>query len=158
VRISLTRVPLLLLLTACGNPCGPATGLVSEVADGDTIALETGEKIRYLLVDAPEITQGHNDCYGKEASDFNRALVLGRTVSLKYDDSGCKDRFGRLLAYVTVDDREVNTLLLERGYACVLYIAPAGTQRKDEFLQIQDSAKASKAGLWGACSTSPCAN
>ena len=118
---------LALFLCACGSPCGPGSGEVSEVTDGDTIVLKSGEKIRYLLVNAPEITNGHNDCFGKEAADFNRAQVLGAQVTLKYDESGCKDRFGRLLAYVSVGGSEINTELVKRGFACVLFVPPAGT-------------------------------
>lgn len=139
-----------------GSVCGPTSGTVKSVADGDTITLESGEKIRYLLVDTPEITNGHNDCYGAEARDFNKSLVEGQEVTLQYDESECKDRYGRLLAYVSVNGREVNSLLVERGFACVLYIAPAGTARKDEFLSIQSQAKLDQKGVWGFCSPVPC--
>ncbi|MFL5318409.1 MAG: thermonuclease family protein [Myxococcaceae bacterium] len=148
----------LLLLCGCGSSsvCGPTTGDVENVVDGDTIQLTTGEKIRYLLVDTPEITNGHNDCYGAEARDFNRSLVDAKTVSLQYDEAQCKDRFGRLLAYVSVDGHEVNKLLVERGFACVLSIPPAGDARKDEFLSTQTTAKSEGRGVWGFCDPVPC--
>src|SRR5689334_22145819 len=89
----------LLLLVACGrSPCGPATGVVTSVIDGDTIRLESGETIRYLLVDTPEVTHGKNDCFGPEAKDFNTQLVLGKTVSLWYPEGECHDRYERSLA------------------------------------------------------------
>ncbi|MFP2931643.1 thermonuclease family protein [Pyxidicoccus sp. 3LG] len=127
---SLTETVLCVLATAllacgedAGSPCGPDTGRVVEVIDGDTVVLEGGERIRYLLADAPESTGGATDCFGPEALAFNRGLVEGRQVTLAYGEA-CSDRFGRLLAYVSVDGREVNTLLVERGHACVLHVPP----------------------------------
>ena len=134
--------------------CGPRTGVVAEVIDGDTVRLETGEKVRYLMIDTPEITNGHNDCYGAEAKKFNADYVLGQEVDLTYDVE-CKDKYGRLLAYVEVPDGEMNSLLIARGYACMLYLPPNGEDREIEFRDLQRSAKDQKLGLWGAC-PSPC--
>ena len=141
----------------CGSgtpPCGPSHGVVAEAIDGDTIVLASGEHVRYLLVNTPETTSGKLDCYGPEATDFNRALVTGKEVALTYDTE-CKDRYGRLLAYVTVDGRDVNALLVERGYACVLFIPPDGQARKAQFDALAAQAKTDKRGLWGAC-LNPC--
>jgi micrococcal nuclease len=165
------RVPGLfaLLLLACdpdaGTPevqepnlsdCGPTQGVVERVVDGDTIVLETGEKIRYLMVDTPEITNGHDDCYGAQARDYNESLVLGQTVELTYDEQ-CTDSYGRLLAYVETPDGEANTLLVRRGYGCVLYIPPNGSARQDEFEDLEDEARAEYEGMWGSCGD-PCAD
>lgn len=148
---------LLPLVAACGtssSPCGTTEAKVDRVIDGDTIVLTDGQKVRYLLVDAPETTLGHDDCYGSNASQFNSDLVLGKTVQLSYDVE-CMDKYGRLLAYVTVDGMEVNTLLVERGYACVLHIPPDGDARADEFKNYQLEAKTAMRGLWGACNPLP---
>jgi micrococcal nuclease len=148
----------LALGAGCGHagPCGPPSATASRVIDGDTIELETGDRVRYLLVDAPEITLGHNDCYGIQAADFNRAQVEGLTVSLSYDDAACKDKYGRWLAYVSVDGQEVNRALVEKGFACVLYIPPAGTARKMEFDDLEVVAKTNRIGLWGTCNPVTC--
>lgn len=148
---------LVVLLAACGgggSPCGPTEGKVDRVIDGDTIVLASGEKIRYLLVDAPETTNGHNDCYGSNAAQFNTDLVLGKAVQLSYDVE-CTDMYGRLLAYVSVDGQEVNSLMVQRGYACVLHIPPDGDDRADEFKMYQLEAKTANRGLWGACDPLP---
>ena len=47
-----------------------------------------------------------------------------RVVSEDVEPPDLQPRFGRTLAYVTVGSQEVNTLLVERGYACVLFIPP----------------------------------
>ncbi len=76
----------LVVLCACGSEsaCGPSGGVVSRVVDGDTVVLQTGERVRYLLVDTPESTGGKRECFGAEARDFNRSLVEGRVVRLTY--------------------------------------------------------------------------
>jgi micrococcal nuclease len=152
-------------LAACadsGPVCGPDRGVVARVVDGDTVELASGEKVRYLLVDTPESVNGADDCFGHEAAELDRSLVLGREVTLRYDDAAagdaaaCHDRYGRLLAYVSVDGREVNTLLVERGYACVLYLPPAGTSRHEAFERLEAEARAQRRGLWAACEVAPC--
>lgn len=134
--------------------CGPSTAVVARVLDGDTIELESGERVRYLLIDTPEVS-GSVECFGLEAKELNTDLVLGKTVSLRYD-AECTDRFDRLLAYVSLGGRSINTLLLERGYACVLFIPPNGSDRIEEYNQLESAAKAQDKGLWGACETNPC--
>lgn len=149
----------ILALAACdggggGSVCGPTTAVVSRVIDGDTVVLDSGERVRYLMIDTPENTST-TECYGPEATEENRTLVEGQTVELAYDVE-CTDKYGRLLAYVSVSGREVNSILVERGYACVLYIPPNGTDRKSEFDDLELRAKSGDFGLWGACETNPC--
>ena len=145
-------------LAACdgggGSDCGPTSGRVARVIDGDTIELESGEGIRYLMVDTPENTTSV-ECYGPEATAFNADLVEGKDVEIEYD-AECEDRYDRLLAYVSVDGREVNSLLVERGFACVLYIPPNGTDREAEFDALEATARSESRGLWGACPENPC--
>jgi micrococcal nuclease len=135
--------------------CGPSTGVVDHVVDGDTVVLESGERIRYLLVDTPEITDGKNECWGTQASDHNAALVVGRSVALTYDVE-CEDIYGRLLAYVIVDNVEVNRELLETGNACLLHISPNGDGVFQEYQALEDAAKQAGLGMWGACATVQC--
>lgn len=154
-----SAVPLLCALgasAACsgGSECGPTSGTVARVVDGDTIELESGETIRYLMVDTPENTSSV-ECYGPEAAAFNADLVEGKEVALAYDTE-CTDRYDRLLAYVSVDGREVNSLLVERGFGCVLYIPPDGADREEEFDALEATARAENRGLWGACPENPC--
>ena len=144
-------------LAACSPApsCGPSSALVDHTIDGDTIVLENGDKVRYLMVNAPETTNGHDDCYGSNAATFNHDLVAGKTVELVYDTE-CKDKYDRWLAYVSIGGQEVNTLLVDRGYACVLHIAPNGDDRLDEFNDLQTEARQAHRGLWGTCDPIPC--
>ncbi|CAN5862483.1 thermonuclease family protein [soil metagenome] len=157
--MKLAALALVGTVAACGgetvSECGPNEATVTRVIDGDTVELDTGVKIRYLLINAPETTNGHNDCYGSNAAQFNTDLVLDKKVELDYDVQ-CQDMYGRTLAYVKVDGQEVNTLMLERGYACLLHISPDGDDRLDEFKALQQQAKDAKRGLWGQCDPIPC--
>ncbi len=161
-RLGLRVLLGLLLGTATGlacetgdpSDCGPSEGVVERVIDGDTVVLASGERIRYLLVDTPE-TSGTVGCYGPEASAFNKSLVEGATVQLTYDDE-CTDRYDRLLAYVELEGRSVNELLLTRGFACVLHIPPNGAERVAHYRQLEEQAQVGQVGLWAACTESPC--
>lgn len=148
----------LVLCAGCGTKsiCGPTSATVARVVDGDTVELTGGERVRYLLVDTPETTAGKNDCYGAEAVAFNKSQVEGMTVALTYDEAECRDRYGRLLAFVTAGRTDVNLELVKRGLACVLYIAPAGMARKTEFETAASVAKTDRTGLWGACNPVTC--
>jgi micrococcal nuclease len=132
-----------------GSSCGPSSAYVPQITDGDTIELDNGEKVRYLGVDTPE-TYGQTDCYGPEAKAFNRDLVEAKQVELEYDVE-CRDMYGRLLAYVTVNGQMVNRVLLERGYARVLIIPPNGAKYEQEFRDLEAEARNGAVGLWGAC-------
>ncbi len=138
-----------------GAACGPTSGVVARIVDGDTIELESGEKIRYLMIDTPESTNGAMDCWGEESKQFNTNLVLGKEVSIRYDVE-CTDRYGRLLAYIDVGDREVNSYMVEQGQACVLHISPNGDDRVDEFNDLELVAKTLGKGLWGSCDPVTC--
>lgn len=145
-----------LAISACGGGrCGPASAEVARVIDGDTIELSDGKRVRYLLVDAPENTSGHVDCYGPEAAAYNRMLVEGQRIKLAYDVE-CTDNYGRLLAWVEVNGVSVNARLIEQGYACVLYIPPNGESRRAEFMNLQAEARAAGRGMWGVCEVIGC--
>lgn len=135
------------------HPCGPLSGVVAHVLDGDTIELETGQRVRYILVDTTEL--GDSDCWSTEATSFNSMLTLGETVSLEYDQE-CTDHFGRLLAYVSVGDVEVNRALLENGHACLLYIPPNGNSKVAEYQTLETAAREQGLAMWGACDPVPC--
>ena len=154
------RTALLLAVCACGSStaedrCGPTQAMVKSVIDGDTIILDDETHVRYILADSNEITNGHTDCYGEEAKQYNASLVEGELVDLSYD-SECTDRFGRLLAYVAVGGREVNRLLVERGYACVIYIPPDGAAKHDDYMAAEAQSRAAMRGMWGACEVVAC--
>jgi micrococcal nuclease len=125
------------------------------VVDGDTIQVSlNGESVgvRYLLIDTPETVDPRTtvQCMGKEASARNKQLVERQTVYLEKDITD-RDRFGRLLRYVYLDDgRMVNEILTREGYAAVSTVPP-DVKYVDLLLDAQGDAVRSGRGLWGVC-------
>lgn len=127
--------------------------LVTRVIDGDTIELENGQRVRYIGMDTPETVSPSKpvQCFGKEASDKNKELVLGKKVRLEKDITD-RDKYDRLLRYVYVGDLFVNLELVRRGYA-FSYTYPPDVKFQDEILSAQQQAREEKAGLWLSCPT-----
>lgn len=132
-----------------------STALVTEVIDGDTIRLESGETVRYIGIDTPETKHPNKpiECFGKEASQKNIELVLGRNVKLVKDVSET-DRYGRLLRYVYVGDVFINQELVRQGYAYSSAFPPDISQQ-ELFNEAQKSAQQDILGLWNKAICAP---
>jgi micrococcal nuclease len=137
------------------SPQGPVeVARVLRVVDGDTIEIQrTGgrARVRYIGMNTPESVAPDRpiECFGKEASERNRALVEGREVRLEKDVSDT-DRFGRLLRYVWLDDVLINARLVEEGYAEVSTFPP-DVKYQSLFTDLQQSARQQSRGLWAEC-------
>jgi len=76
------------------------TVYVSEVIDGDTFVLSTGEIIRLLCIDTPENGQVNY----QEAKDFLSYLIFLKEIRIEQSKTLDKqDRYNRTLAYVYVN-------------------------------------------------------
>ncbi|MFC1807186.1 thermonuclease family protein [Candidatus Omnitrophota bacterium] len=140
---------LILILAGCYPPTTEGYyGAVKWVADGDTIKLANGEFVRYIGIDTPELNhkKGTPQYYAKEAKEFNEKLASGKVVRLEFDAER-RDKYGRLLAYVFVDDTFVNARLIEEGYAKLLTIPP-NIKYADDLLKLQREAKSERKGIW----------
>ena len=122
---------------------------VARVVDGDTIKLSNGETVRYIGIDTPETKHPKKPVqyYGKEASEANKRLVDGKEVRLEFDVDK-RDRYGRLLAYVYIDDIFVNAWLVKNGYAKVSTYPP-NVKYQQLFLDLERKARENNRGLWG---------
>jgi micrococcal nuclease len=136
----------------CSNQ-DTCTAKANIVIDGDTIVLDTGEKVRYTGVDTPETVDPRKpvQCFGKEASDKNKELVEGKEVKLVKDISD-KDKYGRLLRYVYVGDKFVNDSLVKDGFAHSSSYPP-DIKYQEQFRKSEEEARNNKIGLWadGIC-------
>jgi endonuclease YncB( thermonuclease family) len=130
-------------------------GRVNRVIDGDTILMEDGRTVRYLNIDTPETKKQNTpiQCYGKEAFEYNKALVQGREVEL-VSDTEKTDKYGRDLRFVYLIGRNngniemsVNALMVTKGYARSYIIKPNNTFEK-EFAAYQYNAQQKKLGVW----------
>lgn len=126
----------------------PGEYLVVKVIDGDTIELSSGEKVRYIGVDTPELhrPQKSVEYFAREAYEANRRLVEGKKVRLEFDVQK-QDRYGRLLAYVYVDGIMVNEWLVANGYARVATFPP-NVKYAERFLELEREARRLELGLW----------
>ena len=117
---------------------------VIEVIDGNTVKLETGEKFRFLGIDAPEI----NVRWGPEAKEFNEKTLLNKRVQIELDQIKL-DRYGRILGYIWVDDILINEVLVERGYAKINLIkSEVKPKYLDRMIKAENWAKQNHDGVW----------
>lgn len=124
---------------------------VKKAVDGDTIQLESGQTVRYIGINTPETKDKRKgvECFGKEAFEKNKELVEGKEIRLEKDVSD-KDKYGRLLRYVYVDDIFVNDYLVREGYAyAVTY--PPDVKYQTQLKEAQDEARENNRGLWKEC-------
>jgi micrococcal nuclease len=135
---------------------GPASAhaYVVRTVDGDTIEARIDgelENVRYIGVDTPETVKPGTpvQCFGHRAAAFDRHLVEGERVRLVFGVER-RDVYGRLLAYVYIGHRFVNSELVRRGFARTLAIAP-NTRYQALFGRLELSAARHGRGLWGAC-------
>lgn len=121
-----------------------ATCVVARVVDGDTFQCGD-ERIRILLIDAPELDQGPFGAPAQEA--LIRLLPAGTHVGIETDVE-LRDRYGRLLAYVYAPGGQlVNEEMLRLGYA-VVSVYPPNVKYVDRFRATQEQARAAAVGLW----------
>ncbi len=150
-----------LLATALFAACSEAevtrsedAGVVQRVADGDSIVLEGGDRVRLLQIDAPELGQG--ECYGREAlRELDRMLRRGEAVTLESDPRLDRvDRHRRLLRYVHAAGVNVNVELVRRGAAAPFFKGGVRGRHADTLLDALDEARDARGGMWGACGVS----
>jgi micrococcal nuclease len=129
----------------------PAGTTVTRVVDGDTLDVASGERVRLIGIDTPEV-YGEVECYGPEATQRAIDLASLQHVRLETDPSQDRyDRYGRLLAYVWLDDgRMLNEILVAEGLARE-YLFREPYRYRDRFLVAQGIARIEGHGLWGAC-------
>lgn len=143
---------------------------VVKVTDGDTFEIdmkdENGKnfRVRMLGIDTPEKFNSNKlerdvertgkdkktiQKLGELASDFTKALIDKKKVRLEkesnYED---KDRYGRLLRYVYLEDGTfVNKKIVSEGYANAY--RHFKISKLDEFIAAEKEARENKRGLWG---------
>jgi micrococcal nuclease len=148
MRWALLLVFLGLLPGACEEPTEmpkPVDGepvIIARVVDGDTAELDDGRRVRYIGINTPE--QGQP--FYEEAKEANRRLAEGKEAWLAIDTQPT-DKYGRILAYVWVDDQFVNLELVRQGYANA-YTAPPNVRYSEALLAAEQEAREAEIGLW----------
>src|SRR5690554_1022197 len=127
---------------------------VSRVVDGDTFLIddgsEKGKRVRLIGVDTPETVHPRKpvEYYGREASDYVKNLLANQRIGLEFDVD-TTDRYGRLLAYVYLQDGTfLNAHLIEKGYGQIA-TSPPNVKYVEKFQKLQRKARRKNLGLWG---------
>ncbi|GAB4553559.1 MAG: hypothetical protein Tsb0017_05050 [Geothermobacteraceae bacterium] len=151
---------LLFVLLLAGQVFAGPTGKVTWIYDGDTLKVEGIGKVRLLGIDAPEHEDSYRDRFYRrwnipprrlraiatESLRFQIDTVKGKVVTLSFDRERA-DKYGRVLAYVTLPDgRLLNRLLLQKGYATVF--RRYDFRLKQDFLSAEAEARRAGVGLW----------
>ena len=106
---------------------------VDRIIDGDTIE-SNSTSIRLLGINTPE----RGELYYEEAKEFLEQEILNKTVNLKYGKERY-DKYQRVLAYIFLDNTNINLRLVENGLANTYF--PSG---KDQYYNEFKNA-------WGDC-------
>lgn len=136
----------LFFLIFINHEASATEGLVGRVSvvDGDTLEMH-GNRIRLHGIDAPEsgqsCTDEENKTYrcGQLSANRMASYVSGKAVYCEILD---KDRYGRLIAACSVNDVDVNQLLVTEGWAL------AYRQYSKDYVSAEENAKKLGLGMW----------
>ena len=150
-RITFSATLLAIGISVSSSYAASATNTIAKVYDGDTITLSSGERVRLLQIDTPELSP--EKCYSKEARSALVALLNSpRQITLKTDPKLDKvDRYGRLLRYVFVGKTNINLKLVEIGAAAPYFYRGEKGQYSEQILNAAQMAKSKSIGLWKSC-------
>jgi len=128
---------------------------VIRVVDGDTIVIRYNgkyEKVRLLCVNTPESVhpdKKQNIPMGKVASKYTQKKLTGKYVKLEFEIKKLRGNYGRLLAYVFVDGKNLNLDLVRQGLS-PYYTKYGKSEKYDaEFRAAEKQARKEKLNIWG---------
>jgi micrococcal nuclease len=131
---------------------------VDHVADGDTLTLRNGQRVRFVQIDTPEVYFG-TECYGPQASAITKRLLPpGTAVRLTTEPATDRvDDYGRLLRYVirARDNLNVNVYLVRVGAAAPYFYDHRRGRYAALLERLALRAIRLHLGLWGRCSHTP---
>ena len=146
--LSMVRLFFLISLVFCSSLTNAHSsdqfvGKVVYVVDGDTIdVMHNKSKIRVRLwgIDTPE----WNQPFSKKARLFLKNEVLGKVIRVEVKD---KDDYGRLVAIVKNDYKNINEELVRVGLAWV-YVYYCRESVCDDWKKLEREARLGRTGLW----------
>lgn len=124
---------------------------VTYIFDGDTIEIESGERVRLVGVNTPELGRDGRkpEAFAQKAKKQLTQLIRqhDNRVKLRYGTQR-RDKYNRLLAHVYLSNgASVSEWLLERGLATALTVPP-NTWLHSCYQSAENSAKSANRGLW----------
>ena len=124
---------------------------VIRIYDGDTVKAighDVEIKVRLVGIDSPETSKKKKQpeqAYSQKATKYLAGLVLNKTVDIKGYGT---DPYGRVLAEIFVDDRNVNLKMIKAGYAEVYRGKPPEGLDLEPYRQAEKNANRAKLGIW----------
>lgn len=100
----------------------------ARCVDGDTAVFIVDDeevKFRFLAIDTPETVHPtkEEEAYGKQASEYTcNLLTNAKEILIEYENNNKKDKYGRDLAWIWVDQKLLQDELIKKGYGKVAYI------------------------------------
>jgi endonuclease YncB( thermonuclease family) len=145
-----------ILITALALSCAASSAFAGEytcnrVLDGDTLRLvgrNAEITLRLFGIDAPETSKskrGPGQPFSQVAARHLAGLVLNKAVEFK---SYGADRYGRTLAVVFVEGKDVNLDLLRAGLAEVYRGASAPGPQMAIYRETEKEARSAGRGMW----------
>lgn len=126
--------------------------LVVAISDGDSLTVRCGKagayeqvRVRVAAIDAPERRQA----YGTKSRQHLAQLCHRQQARLLVVS---KDRFGRTVADVSCQGRDVARAQVEQGLA---WVAPGYAQKHGFLYRLQDQARSKRLGLWAQKKPTP---
>jgi micrococcal nuclease len=149
-----TPTPIPTTRTGATKPVDAQAAKVVKVIDGDTVDVSFNNqtvRLRLIGIDTPESVDPRKpvQCFGIEASNYSKNILLNQTVYLERDTSqGEYDVYNRLLVYIWLDDTTLfNQKIIAEGYAFE-YTYRLPYRYQTAFKAAQQSARSSQNGLW----------
>lgn len=127
----------------------PSFYRVEQVYDGDTVRLATGQRVRLIGINTPEVAHRNQPEQpgGVEASRFLQQRLEGKRVRMEFGPERA-DKYGRLLAHLYDEDgTNINRLLLEQGLAHAV-IKPPSITHIDDYFAAEAAARTQQLGIW----------
>lgn len=130
-------------------------GLVTQVTDGDTVVLDSGQVVRLIGTQAPKLPLGRDGFVAwplaSEAKAELKRLALNKQVRLGYGGEEI-DRYDRALAHLFVEDGEgapvwAQLHMVQQGLARV-YSFPDNRQCLDQLFAGEAQARVERLGIW----------
>lgn len=144
-KFTVKHFQLIIIFLFISTYCLADSATVNRIIDGDTFEIRSGEKVRLLGINAPEIT----DIYGKEAKQYLTEIISGKSIELKTDNiSNDKDRYNRLLRYAIIEGIDINKKMITDGFAFA-YLK-YNFAKKEDYRQAQIFAQNNHNGMWGS--------
>ena len=112
---------------------------VTKVIDGDTVEIETGQRLRLKGINTPESQMPLSD----EATTFLKNLVENKTIQI---ESYGTDKYGRFLSHIFIQDENVNAKILSAGFATLYYYEK--DVHYETLRSAEEFARLNKLGLW----------